>query len=88
MSVPDRSRQLHLAMLAKRARDIDATRRMIADPSACLPRWILLIATLTGTGSFLYRFLRQRLQVRLDRLQREQRALSELLRWQDQSRQI
>lgn len=73
-------------MLTERAQAIDATRRMVADPSPCLPRVIWLFAALTGTGGHLYRFLRRRLQVRLDRLVREQRALTELLRWQDQGR--
>jgi hypothetical protein len=84
----EKSRRLHLAILAERARAFDATRRMIADPACCLPRAIWFCAAMTGTGNYVYQFIQRRLQTRLARLQREQRTLVELLRWQDQSRQI
>ncbi len=88
MSTLERQRRLHLAKLAERARDIDATRRRLDNPSACWSRLVWLVAVLTGTSAQLHSCLVRRLQQRLARLLREQQALVELLQWQDQSRQI
>lgn len=86
MSIPERSRQLHQAMLAERARDIDAVRRRLNDPMLCIPRMVWLVAALTGTSAQIHCYLMQRLQRRRARLLREAHTLIELLRWQDETR--